>query len=72
MPTERSGYEIRENLLQLAHRIVETNAHMSYSASKRIVADDKGVSNEVGTWTGFTAEDVIATARKLNEFVSQK
>lgn len=67
MPTERSGYEIRENLLHLAHRIVEQNAMMAYDASKSVATN-----GGVGTWTGITAEEVIDTARKLNDFVSQK
>ena len=36
MPNERSGYEIRENLLHLAFEVAKTNAEMAYSASKRV------------------------------------
>ena len=71
MPIERSGYEIRENLLHLAFQIARTNAEMSYNASKRVekVGD---TYTEAHTWTPFTVEDVIDRAKKLNEFVSQK
>lgn len=71
MPNERSGYEIRENLLHLAFQVAKTNAEMAYSASKRVekVGD---TYTEVHTWTPFTVDDVVDQAKKLNEFVSQK
>lgn len=71
MPNERSGYEIRESLLHLAFELTKVNAEMAYSASKRLekVGD---TYLDVHTWTPFTVDDVIAEAKKLNEFVSQK
>jgi hypothetical protein len=64
---ERSGYEIRENLLHLAHETVRQNAMMTMEATRSKV-DGKPIVD----WKGFSAEDVIATAEKLNIFVTTK
>lgn len=71
MPTERSGYEIRESLLHLAFQVVKTNAEMAFNASRRLeqVGDQ---FTEIHTWTPFTVDDVVEQARKLNDFVSQR
>lgn len=71
MGADRTGYEIRENLLHLAFELTKVNAEMAYSASKRLekVGDTYA---EFHTWTPFTVDDVVDQAKKLNDFVSQK
>jgi len=57
----KSPYEIRQNLLELAFSILH-----SQHAAKAAVED-----SEIAK-TAPTTEDVVAEARKLNEFVSAK
>lgn len=54
----QNPYELRFNLLHLAKDIVEQNAHFAREAND----PDQKVS--------FTTEDVINTAKRLNDFVS--
>ena len=56
----RSGYEIRQGLLQQAQRIVEQNAHMQFEQS-----DKKN-------WDNITSEQIIEVAEQLNTFVQKK
>ena len=56
----RSGYEIRQGLLQQAQRIVEQNAHMQFEQS-----DKKN-------WTNITSDQIIEVAEQLNAFVQKK
>ena len=62
---EKSGYQIREDLLHLAYQIVVTNAQGRFQASMK----DK---KETGEWSEFDVQDVIKAARELNTFVSEK
>ena len=62
---EKSGYQIREDLLHLAYQIVVTNAQGKFQASLK----DK---KELGEWPAFDVQDVIRAARELNTFVSEK
>jgi hypothetical protein len=62
---EKSGYQIREDLLHLAYQIVVTNAQGKFQASMK----DK---KEPGEWPQFDVQDVIKAARELNTFVSEK
>lgn len=55
----RNPYELRLDLLHLAQSILETNAHMA--------RDDKAEDRQ----TYYTTEQVIATAKELNAFVSR-
>jgi hypothetical protein len=54
----RNPYEMRFDLLHLAKEILEQNAHMA--------REDKAQDRK--SW--FTTDEVIATAEKLNKFVS--
>ena len=62
---EKSGYQIREDLLHLAYQIVLNNAQGRFQATMK----DK---RETGEWPVFGVEDVIKAARELNAFVSEK
>ena len=55
---EQNAYQIRQSLLHLAEEILRKNAEMQFHAS-----GDK-------EWKGYTTEDIIAEAKKLNKFVS--
>ena len=57
---DNNAYEIRQQLLHLAEEILKTNAQMRFHAS-----GDK-------EWKGYTTEDVVKEAKKLNAFVSNK
>lgn len=57
---DNKAYEIRQQLLHLAEEILKNNAHMKFVASGE------------KEWKGYTTEDVIAEAKKLNAFVSNK
>jgi len=54
----RNPYEMRFDLLHLAQSILETNAHLA--------REDKAQDRK----TFYTTEEVILTAQRLNEFVS--
>tara|TARA_Y100000310_G_scaffold305229_1_gene345142 strand:- start:28 stop:219 length:192 start_codon:yes stop_codon:yes gene_type:complete len=54
----KSGYEIRAGLLQMAQRIVEQNAHAKLQQTKE--------------WNEVTAEQITDVAEKLNVFVQKK
>ena len=56
----RNPYEMRLDLLHLAKDILETNAHMA--------REDKAKDRK----TFYTTEQVIATAKELNSFVSNR
>jgi hypothetical protein len=58
--SDRNAYQIRADLLRLAYDILLANS---------VRSGDSG--NHVGH-TPFTVLDVIATAKVLNEFVSQR
>lgn len=60
MAENQTAYQIRQQLLHLAEEILRKNAEMRFHAS-----GDK-------EWTGYTSEDVINEAKKLNAFVSNK
>lgn len=62
---DKSGYQIREDLLHLAYQIVVTNAQGKFQASFK----DK---KEPGEWPEFNVSDVVKAARELNAFVGEK
>lgn len=68
---DKSGYEIRADILHLAHQIVSTDAHMKYEASKRLLKDGD-TTLEVREWNSFTVEQILEVADKLNSFVQKK
>ncbi len=57
---DNKAYESRQQLLHLAEEILKHNAQMKFHA-----AGEK-------EWKGYTTEDVIKEAKKLNAFVSNK
>ena len=59
MSEKTKPYEIREHLLHLAREILSHNAQMNFHAT-----GDK-------EWKGYTTEDVIKEARKLNNFIAK-
>jgi len=60
----RNPYEMRFDLLHLAKDILETNAHMAREDK------DKDRATAATFKTFYTTEEVISTAQRLNEFVS--
>jgi len=58
--THRNPFEMRFDLLHLAKDILEQNAHMA--------REDKAKDRK----TFYTADEVIETAGKLNEFISTR
>lgn len=63
----KSPYEIRQHLLQLAFDILREQHHAK--------AATEAASNGAEAWavtTSPTTEEVIAEARKLNDFVSAR
>jgi len=66
-----TGFEIRANLLNQAQGIIEGNL---CRANESIVIHNDNYPNdkkELATYE-LTADDVIKTARQLNEFVTEK
>lgn len=68
---DKSGYEIRSEILNLAHQIVSVNAHMSYDASKQVTKDGDNYV-ETKEWTPYNVEQVLEVAEKLNSFIQKK
>ena len=58
--TTPNPYQLRFDLLHLAKDILETNAHMA--------REDKATDRK----TYYTLDEVIATAKELNVFISNK
>jgi hypothetical protein len=76
MSENKSGFEIRAELLSQAQCIVEQNRNMAVDKYHQDVCraqDAKDIPYpEFPILKPMTAEDVIAVAVKLNEFVNQK
>lgn len=68
---DKSGYEIRADILHLAHQIVSNDAHMRYEASKKLVREGQDVI-EVREWNPFTVDQVLEVAERLNTFIQKK
>ena len=60
MADNQTAYQIRQSLLHLAEEIIKHNAQMRFVASGET------------EWKGYTTEDIIKEAKKLNAFVSNK
>ena len=71
MSAGKSGYEIRADLLQQAESLLTGNIYRSNDAvvqhNENFPNDKKSVSDQF-----VSTEDVISTARKLNDFVNEK
>jgi hypothetical protein len=67
----KSGYEIRADLLSLAEGILTGNIHRENDAvfthNDSFPNDKKSLGNQF-----ISIEDVISTARQLNDFVNEK
>ena len=70
MSDSKSGFEIRADLLSQAQGLLEMNAQRRVDAHYFNV-DNKLESSTLPVIT-ITADEVINTARQLNEFVNQK
>ena len=71
MSAGKSGYEIRADLLQQAESLLTGNIYRSNDAivqhNDNFPNDKKSMSDQF-----VSTEDVISTARKLNDFVNEK
>ena len=67
----KSGFEIRAELLSQAQSLLEGNLYRSNDA---VVQHNDSFPNDKKPWGGqfISTEDVISTARKLNEFVNER
>ena len=70
MSDSKSGFEIRADLLHQAQGLLEMNAQRKVDAHYFNV-DNKLQAGELPV-IEITADEVINTARQLNEFVNQK
>ena len=70
MSDSKSGFEIRADLLSQAQGLLEMNAQRRVDAHYFNV-DNKLEADELPV-VEITAEEVIETAKQLNEFVNQK
>lgn len=68
---DKSGYEIRSDILHLAHQIVSNDAQMKFEASKRLVRDGDNVY-ETRDWSPFTVDQILEVAERLNSFIQKK
>jgi len=71
MSTGKSGYEIRADLLQQAESLLTGNIYRSNDAivqhNDNFPNDKKAMSDQF-----VSTEEVISTARMLNDFVNEK
>ena len=67
----KSGYEIRADLLSLAEGILTGNIHRDNDAV-HVHNDNFPNDKKPLPLSTITAQDVIDTARQLNEFVTEK
>ena len=67
----KSGFEIRAELLSQAQGLLEGNL---YRSSEATIQHNNNFPNDMKQLDAkdISAEDVISTARKLNEFVNEK
>lgn len=68
--TSRNGYEIRADLLGLAKQIAEFNYSIKYNEYETSVRKDGDQVVSEFKYPSIQAEDIIATAQKFNEFVT--
>lgn len=71
MTTSKSGFEIRADLLNQAQGLLEGNI---YRENESIGIHNDNFPNDKRTLGNqfVSTEDVISTARQLNEFVNEK
>ena len=68
--TARNGYEIRADLLGLAKQIAEFNYSIKYQEYETSVRKDGDQVVTEFNYPTIQPEDIIATAQKFNEFVT--
>ena len=68
--TSRNGYEIRADLLGLAKQIAEFNYSIKYNEYEQSVRKEGDQVVTEFKYPSIQAEDIIATAQKFNEFVT--
>ena len=68
--TSRNGYEIRADLLGLAKQIAEFNYSIKYNEYETSVRKEGEQVVSEFKYPSIQAEDIIATAQKFNEFVT--
>ena len=68
--TARNGYEIRADLLGLAKQIAEFNYSIKYQEYETSVRKDGDQVVTEFKYPTIQPEDIIATAQKFNEFVT--
>ena len=66
----RNGYEIRADLLGLAKQIAEFNYSIKYNEYEQSVRKEGDQIVSEFKYPSIQAEDIIATATKFNEFVT--
>ena len=66
----RNGYEIRADLLGLAKQIAEFNYSIKYQEYETSVRKDGDQVVTEFKYPTIQPEDIIATAQKFNEFVT--
>jgi len=66
----RNGYEIRADLLGLAKQIAEFNYSIKYQEYEQSVRKDGDQVVTEFKYPTIQPEDIIATAQKFNEFVT--
>jgi len=71
MSTQKSGFEIRADLLQQAQGLLEGNI---YRNNEAVVQHNNNFPNDKKTYGDqfVSTEQVISVARQLNEFVNEK
>jgi len=77
MPNDKSGYQIRTELLHLATQILRDNADRKmgayHNAMEKMEVNPKIADNPLFlSVPQYTVEEVIDQAKKLNEFVKMK
>ena len=68
--TARNGYEIRADLLGLAKQIAEFNYSIKYQEYEQSVRKEGDQVVTEFKYPTIQPEDIIATAQKFNEFVT--
>lgn len=66
--SEKNPYHLRLDLLHMARSIIENNKEKRFA----LVMNEKAVANYKESDLLVSLEEIIETAKKLNEFVSNK
>ena len=72
---QKSGYEIRADLLGLASGVLEQNRSLfetKYYMQLEQARDKSSIPYPEGASIAISPQDIIAAARQFNEFVNEK